>query len=228
MMADLREVSTPSRNRWASDHRHVPAESQARRPDAVWWQTCASREAVIERTLMLSFSGDSDANLRTRERGLVKVLDWLEDQPGGNWQERWLASGAEEAGIAWARLPLKWLAARGRARKYDAADLACGMVPLIGGQVIRPNYRWLLCLRPSHLLSQFRRVIDPDGFAALLSHCEATGRHGVPDRAQALNRITWIMIRKGGLIRDLTIGDCVELQAAIGEHQCSGQHGKHL
>ena len=36
------------------------------------------------------------------------------------------------------------------------------------------------------------------------------------------------MIRKGGLIRDITIGDCVELQDAIGEHQCSGQHGKHL
>lgn len=36
------------------------------------------------------------------------------------------------------------------------------------------------------------------------------------------------MIRKGGLIRDITIGDCVELQDAIGEQQCSGQHGKHL
>jgi hypothetical protein len=62
----------------------------------------------------------------------------------------------------------------------------------------------------------------------LEAHCEATGRRGVADRAQALNRITWIMIRKGGLIRDITIGDCVELQDGIGEHQCSGQHGKHL
>ncbi len=228
MTANLQELPALSRQRWANDHRHVPPESRARRSGPVWWQTCAPRELVVDRILALPFSGDSDANLKTRERGLGKLLDWLEDQPGSTWQERWLASGAEEAGRAWMKVPMDWLAARGRARKYDAADLACGMIPLIGGQVIRPNYRWLLRLIPSHLLSQFRRVTDPAGFAAVEAHCEATGRHGVPDRAQALNRITWIMIRKGGLIKDITIGDCVELQAAIGEHQCSGQHGKHL
>ncbi|MFC5188107.1 hypothetical protein [Actinomadura harenae] len=75
---------------------------------------------------------------------------------------------------------------------------------------------------------QFRHVTDPEGFAALVAHCEATGRHGKNDRAQAFNRIAWIMIRKGGLIRDITIGDCVELQVGIGEHQCAGQKGKHL
>jgi hypothetical protein len=228
MTTDLQQLSTPSRRRWASDHRHVPPESQARKPDAVWWQTCAPREAVLQRTLALPFTGDSEANIRTRERGLVKLLDWLEDQPGSNWRERWLASGVEEAGRDWKRVPLEWLAARGRARKYDTIDLSCGMIPLIGGQVIRPNYRWLLRLIPSHLLLQFRQVTDPDGFAALEAHCAATGRRGVNDRAQAFNRITWMLIRKGGLIRDITIGDCVELQDGIGEHQCAGQHGKHL
>src|SRR5258707_1313855 len=88
--------------------------------------------------------------------------------------------------------------------------------------------RWASDHRHVPAESQVRRPIDPAGFAALLSHCEATGRHGVPDRAQALNRITWIMIRKGGLIRDITIGDCVELQDALGEYQRAGQHGKHL
>ncbi|MGH3233229.1 MAG: tyrosine-type recombinase/integrase [Streptosporangiaceae bacterium] len=228
MTADLQQLPAPSRRRWASDHRHVPPESQARRPDPVWWQACAPREAVLQRTLALPFTGDSDANLKTRERGLIKLLDWLEDQPGGNWQERWLASGAEAAGRDWKRVPVEWLTARDHARKYDTIDLVGGMIPLIGGQVIRPNYQWLLRLIPSHLLSQFRRVTDPEGFAALEAHCEATGRRGVNDRAQALNRITWIMIRKGGLIKDITIGDCVELQDGIGEHQCAGQHGKHL
>jgi hypothetical protein len=228
MTADLLQLSMPSRRRWASDHRHVPPESQARRPDPVWWQACAPREAVLQRTLALPFTGDSDANLKTRERGLIKLLDWLEDQPGGNWQERWLASGVEAAGRDWKRVPVEWLTARDHARKYDTIDLVGGMIPLIGGQVIRPNYQWLLRLIPSHLLSRFRRVTDPEGFAALEAHCEATGRRGVNDRAQALNRITWIMIRKGGLIKDITIGDCVELQDGIGEHQCAGQHGKHL
>ena len=100
-------------------------------------------------------------------------------------------------------------------------------LPLSGLLGLPPNYRWLLRLRPSSLLAQFRRVTDPGGFAALEAHCQATGRRGVTDRAQAFNRITWIMIRKGGLIKDITIGDCVELQDGLGEHQCAGQHGKH-
>jgi Phage integrase family len=228
MTIDLDQLPAPVRQDRASDHRHVPPESQARRPDLVWWQTCAPREAVLQRTRGLPFAANSPANLKTRERGLIKLLDWLEDQPGGTWQERWLASGAEEAGSSWMRIPLDWLGARGRTRNYDDADLACGMTPLVGGQVIRPNYRWLLRLRPSSLLAQFRRVTDPGGFAALEAHCEATGRPGVTDRAQAFNRITWIMIRKGGLIKDITIGDCVELQDGLGEYQCAGQHGRHL
>ena len=27
--------------------------------------------------------------------GLASLLDWLEDQPGDSWQDRWLASGAD-------------------------------------------------------------------------------------------------------------------------------------
>ena len=92
MTADLQELPAPSRQRWANDHRHVPPESRARRSGPVWWQTCAPRELVVDRILALPFSGDSDANLKTRERGLGKLLDWLEDQPGSTWQERWLAA----------------------------------------------------------------------------------------------------------------------------------------
>jgi len=228
MTAGLQQLPVPARLKETSDHRHVPPGSLVRRPAPDWWQTCAAREAVLQRTLALPFTANSAPNVKTRERGLVKLLDWLGDQQGSTWQERWLASGAEAAGSSWLKIPLDWLAQRGRTRKYDDADLACGMIPLIGGQVLRPNYRWLMRLRPSSLLAQFRRVADPEGFAALEAHCEATGRRGVNDRAQAFNRITWIMIRKGGLIRDVTIGDCVELQGALGEYQCTGQHGKHL
>ena len=33
--------------------------------------------------------------------GLKSLLDWLEDQPGDSWQDRWLASGADSAGRGW-------------------------------------------------------------------------------------------------------------------------------
>ncbi|MFF6980208.1 hypothetical protein ACFZAV_21300 [Streptomyces sp. NPDC008343] len=123
---------------------------------------------------------------------------------------------------------MQWLAEHQRARKYDRADLCCGMIPLLGGQVVRPAYRWLLRQRPSQLLAHIRSVTDPDGFAALKDQYTATGHAGANDCNNALNRVTWIVTCKGGTIRDVTIGDCVELQHAIGEHQTNGYHGKHL
>ncbi|MFD7687815.1 hypothetical protein [Streptomyces sp. NPDC059781] len=56
----------------------------------------------------------------------------------------------------------------------------------------------------------------------------ATGHAGSNDCNNALNRVTWIVASKGGTVHDITIGDCVELQHAIGEHQTNGYHGKHL
>ncbi|WP_318219183.1 tyrosine-type recombinase/integrase [Streptomyces sp. SCL15-6] len=209
-------------------HAPLPAGQEKREAPATWWQTEEPREQVLERTLALPFTADSDANLRTRHRGLIKLLDWLEDQPGRTWQERWMASGAEEAGREWTRVPMQWLADRQRARKYDRADLCCGMIPLLGGQVVRPAYRWLLRQRPSQLLTHIRSVTDPDGFAALKDQYTATGHAGSNDCKNALNRVTWIVASKGGTVHDVTIGDCVELQHAIGEHQTNGYHGKHL
>ena len=40
------------------------------------------------------------------------LLDWLEGQDGDSWQQRWLASGAEEAGISWWQLSARWPGSR--------------------------------------------------------------------------------------------------------------------
>ena len=45
---------------------------------------------------------------------------------------------------------------------------------------------------------------------------------------EALNRVAWILLSKGGLIRDITIGDCVELGDALQEHQCQGANNRPL
>ena len=65
-----------------------------------WWQTRQSREDLVER--LLGLFTDPGAGLtrdKTRWRGLAKLLDWLQRQPGDTWQERWLASGADGAGL---------------------------------------------------------------------------------------------------------------------------------
>ncbi|MER7048415.1 hypothetical protein [Streptomyces jumonjinensis] len=82
-------------------------EWEPRVGEASWWQTRQSRESLVER--LLGLFTDPGAGLtrdKTRRRGLGKLLDWLEGQPGETWQDRWMASGVDDAGFEWTDLPL--------------------------------------------------------------------------------------------------------------------------
>jgi hypothetical protein len=162
-------------------------------------------------------------------RGLTALLDWLEHKPGRTWQERWLASGAEADGRTWTDLvrhEVPSLASRPAGNVHT--DLLTAMRLMLTGQVLRPGYAWLLRYRPSVLLQEARDRLDPAGFARLRAHCEATGRRNPQDRTEALNRITWILLNKGGQIRDITVGDCIEISNALQEHQCQGANNRPL
>jgi integrase len=78
------------------------------------------------------------------------------------------------------------------------------------------------------LLEEARQLLDPAGFARLRAHCQSTGRSNPVDYKSALNRIAWILLNKGGQIRDITVGDCVELDTALREHQCKSAVDKPL
>ena len=54
------------------------------------------------------------------------------------------------------------------------------------------------------------------------------GPRNPQDRKEALNRIAWILLNKGGQIRDITIGDCIEISDALQEHQCQGANNRPL
>jgi len=188
-----------------------------------WWQTHQNREAMVERLLGL-FTDPSAGRTRdkTRRRGLAKFLDWLQRQPGDTWQERWLASGADTAGSDWADLPLR---ERIPARHHHRDELFCGLTLLVAGQVIRPGYRWLLRQRQALMLAEARAAIDPDGFGSIAPHADHAAGWAKSD---ALNKLTWIVICKGGLVRDITVGDCVELTTALQEHHFRGSAGRPL
>jgi integrase len=194
-----------------------------------WPQTEQSREATFGRLIAPPFRSSSAEVRGCARRGLTVLLDWLAAQPGGTWQSRWIASGADRAGQDWTTLPAQHLAAPdGRLTPRARTDLVTGVRMLIVGQVIRPGYPWLLRYRPSVLLEEARQLLDPAGFARLLTHCHATGRSNPVDYKSALNRIAWILLNKGGQIRDITAGDCVELDTALREHQCKSAVDKPL
>jgi hypothetical protein len=175
-----------------------------------WWQARQSREDLVVR--LLGLFTDPGAGLtrdKTRRRGLAKLLNWLQLQPGDTWQERWLASGADAAGSGWADLPLR---GRVQARRHHRDELLAGLVLLVAGQVIRPGYQWLLSQRMTTMLAEARGAFDPGAFGGLelqAAHAPAWAR------SDALNKITWMVIRKGGLVSDITVGDCLELTVAL-------------
>ena len=188
-----------------------------------WWQTRQSREELTGRLLgLFTGPGAGLARDKTRRRGLTKLLDWLQLQPGATWQERWLASGADAAGSGWAELPLK---GRVPVRPHHRDELFAGLVLLVAGQVIRPAYRWLLSQRMTVMLAEARAALDPGAFRGLETQA---ARATAWARSDALNKITWMVIRKGGLVGDITVGDCLELTSALEEHHFRGSAGRPL
>jgi hypothetical protein len=103
------------------------AEMRARFPARAvtsgWPATTANREETFKRLTCAPFVSDSAGTQKERVLGLKSLLDWLEDQPGDSWQDRWLASGADTAGRGWREVPAGWLRGHGQYSGSGAALL---------------------------------------------------------------------------------------------------------
>jgi integrase-like protein len=193
-----------------------------REPGADWPATRRSRVQMVMRLLG---EPPADASARRRHakqrRHLGWVLDWLERQPGESWQDRWLASGAEtEGNIGWRRLPIAQSDPGGPTDTEPCQlGLARALSLLVVADVIRPGLGWLLTpATPRDLAATIAQGRDPDGFARLTALCH---RAGVATRTAelALRRIAVIVSAKGGLVTDITVGDCVQLIRLIDKQQ---------
>ncbi|MFJ7416240.1 hypothetical protein ACIQWZ_36370 [Streptomyces sp. NPDC098077] len=148
---------------------------------------------------------------RHRVRGAENLMGWLGTFPGISWQERWQASDVESArGRAWMDHPVSWLASRNQTAAHDRTDLAAGMLALICADAIRPGLRWIFEHGSTHLTSAMERYRDREGITRM--------REALADRAvrpalsgRALHKVSVILANRGGLLADITVGDCVEV-----------------
>ncbi len=200
---------------------------------AAWETTRAGRQAVLDRLLAPPFPLPAPSGQRQRRRGLTRILDWLESQPGQTWQDRWAASGADTGGPAgqdWRTGLVSWLKATGEiaaGNMWAHKTLGGGLLPLVCGDVIRPGIKWLLTTTcPQNIAAEMARVRDPDGFAALRTAGQSAVVGEVTARG-ALSRIAFILAAKGGTVAGITVGDCIELmEASAAECDQYGRGGK--
>ncbi len=188
---------------------------------ASWELTSQPKPQVVGRLLAPPFPTGRRNMDQERRRGLARVLDWLEQQPGDTWQDRWITSGADAAGNpAWRGLLASWLAAAGRGpRDPEHVSLLAGraVMLLVCADVIRPSLGWLLApATPSGLSAEMTRVRDPAGFAALAAVCQADHVNSHTTQL-ALRRVAAILAAKGGQVAEITVGDCLELLQIAGD-----------
>lgn len=73
---------------------------------------------------------------RWRIRATHDVLVWLLRFPGGTWDERWFASGLDQA-------PRDGLAEISRRLSRPVRQMSLGVTSIIRGRLVRPSYEWM-------------------------------------------------------------------------------------
>jgi integrase len=179
-----------------------------------WPMTRQDRPAVEGRLATVPFCGDDSQSRCHRKASLQMVLDWLELYPGQSWQQRWDATGAGRVGLRdWRRQLAGDLAAAGLLEGrpgYVRKVLGTGLIQLIGGDFLRPSLSWLMVTSsPLRIANEMAKVRDPHGIAELRT-ARLANTVGDSSMIPAIEKIALIMAAKGGAVRDVTIGDCLE------------------
>jgi hypothetical protein len=206
-------------HRAAGSVRPTLVERYPARPAAASWAaTRQGREQVMDLAGAASSDLPESRVQNSRRRGLPLLLDWLEEQPGQTWQDRWLASGADDARGQWGDLPAGWLRERGLLSKSRLELMTSSLLVLVGAGIIRPSLGWLLTGgRKRKLARNMIRARDPEGFARLSRACDDDP--GITPHAQkhVLFRVSVIIAAKGGAVAGITIGDVLEILSAEDE-----------
>jgi hypothetical protein len=178
-----------------------------------WSTTRLSREQALRLLMQPQFVMEKADTQRQRQAGLIMLLDWLEDQTGSTWQDRWLASGVEDAAARWRPRIGKWLADRGHPAAWRLPAFSSALAAAISADIVRPSTLWLVAGATGQgvLVRNLASGRDPEGFARLRQRGQADPDIRPSDVSLALHRAALILAAKGGVLADVTIGDVVEL-----------------
>ena len=201
-------TATPAQPRNSQLRRQFPPRSV----QELWPATAQGEDELLRRLTSPPFLPEMKSTQAGRRRGTAKMLRWLSSFPGDTWQQRWEASQAEDhPGSSWVQLPLRWLQHNGIRASSDGNDLSSGLLMLICGDAIRPGLAWMLTRTHRYLALVMAETRDPAGFGRLRELAGAGQASSLDDARYAATRVATLMACKGGLVSDITVGDCVEL-----------------
>lgn len=211
--AETEPAGTADRNRnFTAKVAELRACFPARPLESSWPQTEQSMEQILKRLEDPLVRADKAGTRQEHYRGVAKLLEWLASTGDGSWQERWIASGAEELnGQEWLRLPVEWIGNQRTDSSIDPSDLSTGLMLAICMDVIRPGLAWTLTRRHTHFRAAMARIRDPQGFARLRQIVAEDPAISPRLGRTSILRIACITACKGGAVNDITVGDCVEL-----------------
>jgi integrase len=201
---DRRSLWQPARDRF-------PA-----RPDVTNWPGAALPRAEAQRQLARVLASGRSAGQGYARVGPGALLDWLEGQPGATWQERWLASGADQARAGWRDLPRGWLLERGRPPAYWLDGMSVALRSAVAADIVRPSMHWLLGggAANNHFTRALAAERDPAGFTRLQGLLDADPELSAVARRLTVRRAAVIVAAKGGTLGEVTTGDVVAWHAA--------------
>jgi len=178
-----------------------------------WPDTRVSRLQAWERLTRAPFVLAKRNSQYVRANGLEALLDWLGEQPGDTWQQRWLASGAEDARGRWRDGLHTWLSERRPETTWRAPAMSSALVMAISIDLVRPSLAWLTShgFGRGQLPAALTAWRDPQGFARLRELCEREASLSAASVSRTIYRAALIVAGKGGALREITTGDVLEL-----------------
>jgi hypothetical protein len=188
----------------------------ARLPAGEWPASRQSRSEILALLACPPFALATVSGQRRRIRGAGLLLDWLEDQAGQTWQQRWLASGADTAGMAWRQETDRWMRERGQYTQCAHLVMSAALAALICADIVRPSLAWFVSGAASHgqFLGTMTKTRDPEGFARLRALCDGDPAVSQTVSGLALHRAAVLAGCHGGTLAGITIGDVLELLQA--------------
>ena len=178
-----------------------------------WPATRVSRKQAWDRLTAAPFVLDKRNSQYVRANGLQALLDWLTEQPGDTWQQRWLASGAESARGQWRDGLQAWLSERRPETTWRASAMSGALIMAISIDLVRPSLSWLIAntFRRGQLVAALTAWRDPAGFTRLRELCERESTVSAPSASRTIYRAALIVAGKGAGLDQITCGDVLDL-----------------